>query len=107
MRHGKRVRHPGGCAKSETANTWEGSMRNTTRWFNFASGVGLLLALFTTNGFAANPHCTDLGGVILTNVGGFGQIDGSPTTMGVATGDLKGAIGIQIVTASPDFTSIT
>jgi hypothetical protein len=63
--------------------------------------------LFTTNGFAANPHCTDLGGVILTNVGGFGQIDGSPTTMGVATGDLKGAIGIQIVTASPDFTSIT
>ena len=79
-------------------------MRNTTRWFTFASGVGLLLALFTTNGFAANPHCTDLGGVILTNVGGFGQIDGSPTTMGVATGDLKGAIGIQIVTASPDFT---
>jgi hypothetical protein len=78
-----------------------------TRWFNFALGVGLLLALFTTHGFAANPHCTDLGGVILTNVGGFGQIDGSPTTMGVATGDLKGAIGIQIVSASPDFTSIT
>jgi hypothetical protein len=81
-------------------------MRNKTRWFNFALGVGLLLA-FTTSGFAANPHCTDLGGVILTNVGGFGQIDGSPTTMGVATGDLKGAIGIQIVSASPDFTSIT
>jgi hypothetical protein len=63
--------------------------------------------LFTTNGFAGNPHCTDLGGAILTNVGGFGQVDGSPTTMGVATGDLKGAIGIQIVSASPDFTSIT
>jgi hypothetical protein len=82
-------------------------MRNTTRWFNLALGVGLLLALFTTNGFAANPHCTDLGGVILTNVGGFGQIDGSPTTMGVATGDLRGAIGVQILSASPDFTSIT
>jgi hypothetical protein len=40
-------------------------------------------------------------------VGGFGLIDGSPTTMGVATGDLKGAIGVQIVSASPDFTSIT
>jgi len=82
-------------------------MRSTTRWFNFTLGVGLLLASFITQGFAANPHCTDLGGVILTNVGGFGQIDGSPTTMGVATGDLKGAIGIQIVSASPDFTSIT
>ena len=82
-------------------------MRGTTRWFNFALGVGVLLASFTTNGFAANPHCTDIGGVILTNVGGFGQIDGNPTTMGVATGDLKGAIGIQIVSASSDFTSIT
>jgi len=82
-------------------------MRGTTGWFNFVLGVGVLLASFTTNGFAANPHCTDLGGVILTNVGGFGQIDGSPTTMGVATGDLKGAIGIQIVSASADFTSIT
>ena len=82
-------------------------MRSTTRWFNFTLGVGLLLASFITQGFAANPHCTDLGGVILTNVGGFGQIDGSPTTMGVATRDLKGAIGIQIVSASPDFTSIT
>src|ERR1700758_2374425 len=82
-------------------------MRGTTGWFNFALGVGVLLASFTINGFAANPHCTDLGGVILTNVGGFGLIDGSPTTMGVATGDLRGAIGVQIVGASPDFTSIT
>jgi hypothetical protein len=81
-------------------------MRNTTRWFKFALSAGLLVA-FTSNGLAANPHCTDLGGVILTNVGGFGQIDGSPTTMGVATGDLKGAIGVQIVSATPDFTSIT
>ena len=82
-------------------------MRGTTRWFTFALSVSLLLAVFTTKGFAGNPHCTDLGGAILTNVGGFGQVDGSPTTMGVATGDLKGAIGIQIVSASPDFTSIT
>jgi len=82
-------------------------MKNMNCWFKFASGIGLLLALLTTSGFAKNPHCTDLGGAILTNVGGFGQIDGSPTTMGVATGDLKGAIGIQIVSASPDFTSIT
>jgi hypothetical protein len=60
----------------------------------------------STNGFAQNPHCATVGGAILTNLGGFGVIDGSPTTMGVATGDLKGAIGVQIVSASPDFTSI-
>jgi hypothetical protein len=27
--------------------------------------------------------------------------------MGVATGDLKGAIGVEILSASPDFTAIT
>lgn len=80
-------------------------MKRMTRCVVFS--VGLLIVSFTTRGFAANPHCSDVGGAILTNVGGFGQIDGSPTTMGVATGDLKGAIGIQIVSASPDFTSIT
>lgn len=73
---------------------------------SFVFSVGLLLASFTTMGFAGNPNCSKVGGAILTNVGGFGQIDGSPTTMGVATGDLKGAIGVQIVSANPDFTSI-
>ena len=82
-------------------------MRYTTRWLNLVTGVGLLLSLLTANGFAKTPTCSNLGGAILTNVGGFGQIDGSPTTMGIATGDLKGAIGVQIVSTSPDFTSIT
>lgn len=78
-----------------------------TRWFSLVFTVGLLLACLATTAFAANPHCSDVGGVVLTNVGGFGEIDGSPTTMGVATGDLKGAIGVQIVSHSPDFTAIT
>jgi len=78
-----------------------------TRCFGFVFSVILLLASLTAKGFAQNPHCSDVGGAILTNLGGFGQIDGSPTTMGVATGDLKGALGVQIVSASPDFTSIT
>ena len=82
-------------------------MRYTARCINLITGVGLLLALFTASGFAKTPTCSNLGGAILTNVGGFGQINGSPTTMGVATGDLKGAIGVQIVGSSPDFTSIT
>jgi hypothetical protein len=67
--------------------------------------VVLLVALFATSAFAKT--CSAVGGAILTNLGGFGVIDGSPTTLGVATGDLKGALGVQILSASPDFTSIT
>lgn len=76
-------------------------MKPMTRCFSLA----LLLALFTASGFAKT--CSAVGGAILTNLGGFGVIDGSPTTLGVATGDLKGALGVQILSASPDFTAIT
>ena len=76
-------------------------MKPMTRCFRLA----LLLALFTASGFAKT--CSAVGGAILTNLGGFGLIDGGPTTLGVATGDLRGALGVQIVSASPDFTSIT
>jgi hypothetical protein len=79
----------------------------TLRPFAIALAFTLLLPAFTATAFAGNPHCTALGGAILTNVGGFGQIDGLPTTMGVATGDLRGAIGVQIVGANADFTSVT
>lgn len=67
--------------------------------------VALLVTVFSTASQAKT--CTTVGGAILTNLGGFGVIDGSPTTLGVATGDLKGALGVQILSASPDFTSIT
>jgi hypothetical protein len=66
-----------------------------------------LITCITLNGFAKTPTCTSIGGAILTNLGGFGQIDGSPTTLGIATGDLKGALGVQILSASADFTTIT
>ncbi len=82
-------------------------MISANHWFKLVLSAGLSLGLLTVNGFAQNPHCTSVGGAILTNLGGFGVIDGSPTTLGVATGDLKGALGVQIVSASPDFTSIT
>jgi len=85
----------------QTGITEEGSMKAITRYFSIA----LLLALFSANGFAKT--CSAVGGAILTNLGGFGVIDGAPTTLGVATGDLKGALGIQIVSAASDFTSIT
>lgn len=82
-------------------------MTQVIRSYRSALTLGLALALLTATGFAANPHCSDVGGAILTNVGGFGEIDGSLTTMGVVTGDLKGAIGVQILSTSPDFTTIT
>jgi hypothetical protein len=82
-------------------------MKTTTRFFSFVSSVALLPALLTVNGFAKTPTCSDVGGTILTNIGGFGQIDGNPTTLGVATGDLKGALGVEILSVSADSTTIT
>lgn len=82
-------------------------MNYATRFCKFASVAAFSVALITSSAFAKSPTCTSVGGVILTNLGGFGVIDGSPTTLGVATGDLKGALGVQIVSASPDFTAIT
>lgn len=82
-------------------------MKSANHWFKVVLSAGLLLASLAVNGFAENPHCAAVGGAILTNLGGFGVIDGSPTTLGVATGDLKGALGVRIVSASPDFTRIT
>ena len=77
--------------------------RSLSSWF----GLSVLLALFTNSAVAATPHCSQIGGMILTNLGGFGTINGQPTTLGVATGDLSGGLGVQIVSASPDFTTIT
>jgi hypothetical protein len=82
-------------------------MRRTTRWFSFVCGVSMLLASLAANGFATNPHCSDVGGAILTNLGGFGVIDGHFTTLGVATGDLKGALGVEFVDVSADSTTVT
>jgi hypothetical protein len=73
---------------------------------SFLFGI-TLLALSSIDGFARTSTCTDIGGVILTDLGGFGEIDGNPTTLGVATGDLKGGLGVEIVSTSSDFTSIT
>ena len=82
-------------------------MKRVTRRFAVVAGGVLSCTFLPTDGFAKTPTCSSIGGAILTNVGGFGQIDGSPTTMGVATGDLKGAIGVQILSATPDFSTIT
>lgn len=54
-------------------------MRHLPSWSTFAFVVTLLLT-FTVNGFAKSPTCSPIGGAIITNLGGFGQIDGTPTT---------------------------
>src|SRR5437868_14268456 len=71
-------------------------MRRTISCFGAVMSLTLLLVSLATPAFPKNPNCSDVGGAILTNVGGFGQIDSHLTTLGIATGDLKGAIGVEI-----------
>ena len=75
-------------------------MRRTNSSFVSFVTVSLLLASLTSPAFAKSPFCSPVGGAILTNVGGFGQIGSNPTTLGVATGDLKGAVGVEITGSS-------
>jgi hypothetical protein len=54
--------------------------------------------------FAQNDHCKQVGGSILTNIGeltNFGVSDPQNTTLGVVTGDLKGAVAAKILAVSP------
>lgn len=65
---------------------------------------GCLSVLLLVGSALATPkHCTPAGGAFLTNVGGFGD----NTTLGVISGDIRGAVGVQIVniTTAPDGTT--
>lgn len=77
------------------------SARKSTRIF--AAGW-LCVLLLVGSAFAAN-HCAPVGGTFLTNVGGFGP----NTTLGVISGDIKGAVGVQIlgVTTVNGITTVT
>lgn len=58
----------------------------------------LVLSLFLTTVpalFAGDPHCKQVGGAISTNF-----LDSS-TTLGTATGDLKGGLGVTIQSVIP------
>jgi hypothetical protein len=91
----------------EISNKKESYMRSTTRSFQIFFLSISLLALLTGNAFAKSPSCSEVGGALLTNVGGFGQIDGHLTTLGVATGDLKGALGVEILAVNSTSTMFT
>ena len=70
----------------------------------FAAWVCVLL--FATRALAAPPNCAPVGGTFMTNVGGFG----ANTTLGIIAGDIKGAVGVQILnieTTADGTTTIT
>jgi hypothetical protein len=70
----------------------------------FAAGW-LCVLLLVGSALAAANHCAPVGGTFMTNVGGFG----ANTTLGVITGDIKGAVGVQIlgVTTGDGITTVT
>ena len=71
-------------------------MTSDARTSGFVVAGLTLLALSSVPSQAApmNPHCTEVGGMAMTNIGGFGSPN---TTLGVVTGDLRGAIGVEIL----------
>jgi hypothetical protein len=69
--------------------------------------VTVLLVLGNVSAFGKDARCSDVGGAILTNVGGFGLVNGHLSTLGVATGDLKGALGVEIVSTNSSQTVVT
>ena len=53
----------------------------------------LCVVLFIGSAWADPKHCAPVGGAFMTNLGGFGD----NTTLGVITGDIKGAVGVQVL----------
>ena len=62
---------------------------NTSKAFSVLAAIVILIAVAA----AQSKHCTPAGGMLMTNLG---AVDAA-TTMGVATGDLKGAVGATIL----------
>jgi hypothetical protein len=56
------------------------------------------LIVSATSVFAAPKHCQSTSGSIITN---FGVVD-SNTTLGTATGDLKGAVAATVLSVTPN-----
>jgi len=67
-----------------------------------ASLLSVLLVL-TAAATAQSKKCTPIGGVILTNLG----VPDANSTMGYATGDLKGAVGVTILSTQVSGNTLT
>src|SRR4051794_17208897 len=66
---------------------------NMLSQFNRVGAVALSAMMFAVAAGAQSKSCQPAGGMLMTNLG---AVDAS-TTMGVATGDLKGAVGATIL----------
>src|SRR6516165_244271 len=88
---------PVGCSfdKKETIMTLSRIVR-----LAFLASIAVLVSAFlarsgsrpAAKAQAGNPHCTHVGGSIITN---FGGVDAN-TTLGPATGDLRGAVAATL-----------
>jgi hypothetical protein len=65
------------------------------RFLSTSKAVSVLVAMIILIAAAAaqSRHCTPVGGIILTDLG----VPDANSTMGYATGDLKGAVGVTIL----------
>lgn len=79
-------------------------MKRIKRTLVLLTFIAASLARGLGQGSDGNPHCQQVGGAFLTNLG---VIDGN-TTLGVATGDLRGALAATILNISnePDNTVV-
>jgi hypothetical protein len=69
-------------------------MRNNSKHTaTYILSVVLVLTAAATSQSSQSRHCTPAGGIILTDVG----VPDANSTMGYATGDFKGAVGVTIV----------
>src|SRR5258708_12940294 len=70
-------------------------MEENMRFVNMTKTVSVMAMMVLLAGLAAgqNKHCTAAGGMLMTNLGAVDPV----TTMGTATGDLKGAVGATIL----------
>jgi hypothetical protein len=63
------------------------------------------VVLLISSAWADPKHCAPVGGAFMTNLVGFGD----NTTLGVITGDIRGAVGVQIlgITTANGTTTVT
>ena len=61
-----------------------------------ATLVLAVIAMMAATAFSQSKNCTPMGGAILTDLG----VPDANSTMGYATGDFKGAVGVSILSTS-------
>ncbi len=57
------------------------------------ASVLAVMVMLAATAFSQSKHCTPAGGLILTDVG----VPDANSTQGYATGDLKGSVGVTIL----------